>query len=77
VAIAALSGLGQDGDSFCRLFGTTGPHDRAELAGRFGSHEGFVAAWSAATDAAVTTGVLLPADAEHLQRVAAESTIGA
>ena len=76
VPIAALSGLGQDGDSFCRLFGTTAPFDPAELTLRHGDHDGFVAAWSAATDAAVAAGVVLPADGEHLKRAAAESTIG-
>ncbi len=77
VPVAVLSGLGQDGDSFCRLFGTTVPLGADQLVRRYGDHDGFVAAWCAATDAAVAAGVVLPADADHLVRVATESTIGA
>ena len=69
VPIAALSGLGQDGDSFCRAV----RHDRAvrgttscRLVATATTPRLRRRVWQAATDAAVAAGVILPADAEHL-----------
>ena len=74
--LAKLSGLGQKGESFCGLFGTTVPFDGATLRAVYPDHASFVAAWDAAVDAAVASKVLLPADAERLRSVAAVSIIG-
>ncbi len=74
--IATLSGLGQSGNSFCFLFGTTAPFDAAKLASRYPSHAAFVKAWNTATDQAVKAGFLLRADARHLKAAAAKSSIG-
>ncbi len=76
VPVATLSGLGQEGDSFCDLFGTTIAFGREALAERYGDHDSFVERWSAATDAAVAAGVILPADADHVKAAAAASGIG-
>jgi len=76
VPIATLSGLGQSGESFCSLFGTTMPLGSEELADRYPDHSSFVARWHAATDAAVAAGAILPADAEHLKQAAADSDVG-
>lgn len=75
VPIAALSGLGQVGDSFCRLFGTTVPFTPEQLAAAYPDHDSFVSAWNESLDSAVGSGAILAADAEHLRTVAAESTI--
>lgn len=74
--VAALSGLGQSGTSFCSLFGTTAPFDEAELAGRYPSHAAFVEQWDQAAGEAVDAGVLLADDAEQLRAAAAGATIG-
>ena len=61
VPIAVLSGLGQDGESFCRLFGTTAPFDPpAQLQAAYPDRATFVERWHAATDAAVEAKVILP-----------------
>lgn len=74
--VATLSGLGQTGDKFCGLFGTTTPFDTATIAAKYPSHDAFIAKWNAAVDSAVFAGALLPADAAQLKAVAAASTIG-
>lgn len=74
--IATLSGLGQAGDSFCALFGTTTPFTAEQLSQRYPDHDTFVQAWNGSLDTAVASGVVLEADAEQLRRVAAESSIG-
>jgi hypothetical protein len=74
VPVAVLSGLGQTGQTFCSLFGTTGPLD-ATYAG-YDDHESFVRWWDAAVDRAVETGAILPADGEVLKEVAAASSVG-
>jgi hypothetical protein len=71
VPVARLSGLGQSGDSFCALFGTTVPLDGASPAAVHGDDPTFVARWAAATDAAVATGALLSTDGERLKAVVA------
>ena len=77
VSVATLSGLGQKGDRFCGLFGTTTPFDAATIAAKYPSHDAFVAQWNASVDTSVASGALLPADAAQLKAVAAASTVGA
>lgn len=69
--IAVLSGRGQTGESFCRLFGTTVPLDATAMTARYGDQQGFLDAWQAATDDATAAGALLPADAERIIDAAA------
>ena len=76
VPIAALSGIGQSGESFCRLFGTTKPFDAAMLTAAYTDHDAFVAKWDGALDAAVEAGAILEADAVRLRDVAEASSIG-
>ena len=75
VPVAALSGLGQSGASFCFLFGTTVPLSAARLAALYPSHARFVARWSADTLTGVARGFLRPADAAELISAAAKSSI--
>jgi len=75
--VATLSGLGQTGTSFCRIFGTTKTFDAAKLAALYPSHAAFVKAWNAATDKAVDAGFLVAADARAIKAAAAQSTVGA
>lgn len=74
--IAALSGLGQSGNGFCGLFGTTKPFDAAKIKAHYPDHTAFVSKWNAAVDSAVAAGGVLSADADHLKAAAAASTIG-
>src|SRR5262245_29273789 len=76
VPIATLSGLGQTGAAFCRLFGTTTPFDAATLRALYPSHRKYVAAVRHAARAAVRAGVLLGPDARAIDAAAAASTIG-
>jgi hypothetical protein len=77
VPIAALSGLGQSGETFCGLFGTTVPLDANRLAAAYPDRDTFVTAWNAAVDRAVESGAVLSVDGERLRAVAAASNIGA
>lgn len=74
--IATLSGLGQAGDSFCALFGTTAPLSTDRLGELYPDHDTFVDRWNESLDAAVDAGVVLDADAQQLRRVAEQSSIG-
>jgi hypothetical protein len=76
VPIAVLSGMGQEDDNFCRLFGTTRPLDADVLAERYPDHATFVRRWNAALDAAVDAGAILETDADRLRSVAEDSAIG-
>jgi hypothetical protein len=69
--IAVLSGRGQTGQSFCRLFGVTEPLAVETLTELYGDRAGLLGAWETETTAAVEAGVLLPADAERLLAAAA------
>jgi hypothetical protein len=73
--VATLSGLGQEGESFCRLFGTTRPLDAPTLAARYGDQAGFVARWDDAVGRAVDAGALVPADADRLRQIAARAEV--
>jgi hypothetical protein len=73
--IAALGGLGQIGNAFCSLFGTTVPFDDAVLKARYGTHDAFVAQFTEATKKAVAAGVMIQVDADHLVAAAQASTV--
>ena len=66
VPVAVLSGLGQDGGSFCRLFGTTTPFSADQLATFYADKAAYLAEWTEATERAVASGVILPADAAEV-----------
>lgn len=74
--VAALSGLGQTGSSFCAIFGTTVPYDAARLAELYPTHEDFVRRVRQSNDAAVRRGFLLREDADLIQAWAESSDIG-
>ena len=64
------------GQALCGIFGTTVPFSAAKLAALYPTHAGFVKKWDAATAAEVKQGYLLPADAQTLDQVAQQSTVG-
>lgn len=74
--VAALSGLGQSGSSFCGIFGTTVPFDDAKLAALYPSNAAYVAAVARANDRAVRQGFLLQPDADLILEYARSSGIG-
>jgi hypothetical protein len=63
---AILSGEGQSADGFCPLFGTTELFSAAQMANLYVDEAGFVAAVTAAAEAAVAADFLLPEDAEAI-----------
>ena len=89
--VAKLSGVGQPGSipatqpgtvstpsggDLCGIFGTTVPFSAAKLSALYPSHAAFVNGWNAATSSEVKAGYLLPADAQTLDMVAAQSSVG-
>jgi hypothetical protein len=74
--VATLSGLGQMGAAFCRIFGTTVGFDDETLASLYPDHASYVAAINAATDAAVDSGFIVEEDGELIKTEAAGSDIG-
>jgi hypothetical protein len=75
VPIATLSGLGQSGDGFCSIFGTTVPFSAAKLAALYPTHAKFTSAWKRATAAAVKAGFISPAGGRELKAAGATSTV--
>lgn len=75
VPIATLGGLGQTGNAFCSLFGTTVPFDDAALKARYGTHDAFVTQFTEATKKAVAASVMIQVDADHLIAAAQESNV--
>jgi len=71
VPVAALSGLGQSGGSFCGLFGTTTSFTDEQLAGLYDDKADFQTKWDAAVDSAVASGAILPEDADAVKASAA------
>lgn len=61
---AVLSGLGQGGESFCSLFGTTDIFDAAQMVSLYGDQANYVAQVTASANDAVAAGFLLQADAD-------------
>lgn len=74
--IAMLSGEGQTGSIFCRLFGTTGLFDNATLASLYPNHAAYVSAVNMSVDNAVANGFLLPPDGDLIKAWAQASDIG-
>ena len=70
VPIATLRGDGNEGESFCRLFGTTQPFDNATLTALYPSHREYTERFKKSTDAAVRDGFLRPEEADNLKRAA-------
>ena len=75
--VAVLSGLGQTGESFCRIFGTTMLFDDAQLAELYPTRDTFLDAVNTSTQSAVDGGYLLPVDAALIVAWAEGSNIGA
>lgn len=76
VPVAVLSGLGQSGESFCRIFGTTVLFDDAQLGELYPTEQDYVEAVRASTEAAIAEGFLLEPDAALIVEDAAASGIG-
>jgi hypothetical protein len=76
VPVATLSGLGQTGAAFCRLFGTTVPFDAATLGSLYRRHAKYVAAVQRATKKAVRAGFVLPLDGMAIVAAAEASAVG-
>lgn len=73
--VAKLSGLGQTGEQFCQLFGTTAPFTHDQLVSLYRNHGGFVSSWNQATQDAVKAGFVVREDAQHIRVVGAQSGI--
>jgi Alpha/beta hydrolase domain len=72
---AVLSGLGNGGgDALGFITGTTTPFNAVQLAALYLSRADYLARFGAATDAAVTAGFVLAADADEIKAVAAENS---
>lgn len=67
VPVAAVSGVGQSGESFCGLFGTTATFTEAQLTSLYADKNDFVTKWDAAVDAAVAAGAVLADDADAIK----------
>jgi hypothetical protein len=66
--VAILHGEGQPrGDSFCNLFGTTELFDSAQMAALYPDKQAYIDAIDAASQRAVSRGVLRPRDAELIK----------
>ena len=76
VPIAVYSGLGQTGQSFCALFGTTTRFDAGTLASLYPTHAAYVTAIRKATRAAVRARWVLRLDGGAIMAAAAASPIG-
>jgi hypothetical protein len=74
--VAMLSGLGQTGSSFCRIFGTTVPFSDEKIRQRWRSNAEYVADVKYSNDAAVRRGFLLEPDADLILEYARTSGIG-
>lgn len=74
--VATLSGLGQDGVGFCRIFGTTFLFDDARMTELYPTHEAYVEAITNTTNIAVEAGFILPPDAALIIAGAEASDIG-
>jgi hypothetical protein len=74
--VAVLSGLGQTGVNFCRIFGTTMLFDDAQLAQLYPTHQAYLDAVNTSTQTAVDAGFILPVDADLIVQAAEDSDIG-
>ena len=71
VPVAALSGVGQSGGSFCGLFGTTASFSDDRLAASYVDRADFREQWDASVEAAVASGAILAEDADAVKASAA------
>ena len=72
-----LSGLGQSGEGFAFLFGTTAPLAPERLAALYpGGRDDYVARFTAALDGTVAAGYLLAADRDEILAVATAAVAG-
>jgi hypothetical protein len=76
VPVAVLSGDGQTGGSFCRLFGTTEKFSDEQIAELYPTEDDYVGAVRASCERAVADGYLLQADADLIIVDAETSGIG-
>ncbi|MDQ1385307.1 MAG: hypothetical protein QOG65_2686, partial [Actinomycetota bacterium] len=76
VPVAALSGAAGDGSSvLCGLFGSTKPFDAATLARLYPNRASYLAKVDRATDKAIASGYVLPADRAAIVAEAAKAKI--
>ncbi|QFU74376.1 hypothetical protein EY643_01205 [Halioglobus maricola] len=68
---AVLSGIGQEGNAFCFLFGTTALFDAAQMAARYTDKAGYTAAVRRSVDEGIEAGTLLAPDGERIVQAAA------
>jgi hypothetical protein len=71
VPVATLSGLGNSGHPISFLAGSTKPFDADMLGLLYHSKEEYLERFTAATEAAVTAGFVLPDDADEIDAIAA------
>jgi hypothetical protein len=76
VPIATLRGDGNNGGTFCNLFGSTVPFSAATLASLYPTHADYVAKFDAAAERTLRAGFFRPADVKNLKAAAAASPIG-
>jgi hypothetical protein len=74
--VAVLSGLGQSGESFCLIFGTTNLFDDTMLGELYPTHQSYLDAVNSTTESAVAAGFVLPVDAALIIAAAEDSDIG-
>ncbi|MDH3199443.1 MAG: alpha/beta hydrolase domain-containing protein [Myxococcales bacterium] len=74
--VAVLSGLGQTGEGFCRIFGTTRLFDETQLAELYPTRQAYLGAVTSSTQSAVEAGFILPVDAALIIAAAEASDIG-
>lgn len=75
VPVATLSGEGNSGGVFCRLFGVTDPFEPKTLATLYGDEAAYRAAFDQAVEDAVLAGFLLGPDAPQMRDEAARVSI--
>jgi Alpha/beta hydrolase domain len=77
VPVYTLSGEpAPDSPPLCRLFGSTTPFDAATLARLYPTHDAYVSAFTASTEAAVDAGFILRPEADEMIATAEQSAIG-
>jgi len=74
--VAKISGLGQTGQQFCQLFGTTIPFTPEQITALYRNHGAFVSAWGKATKDAVDAGFVVKEDGQLIRVVGVQAGIG-
>jgi hypothetical protein len=75
IPIAALSGDSADSSILCLFFGSTRPFDHATLRRLYPTKAAYLAAFGRATDKAIASGYLLPADRAAILSDAAKANV--